>query len=131
LKKLKLSFGGKSFYAKLLYDDAPRTVREILEACPFESRLSHAKICDNEFFFQAPINIDEMENPVYSEVGHMAFFNIRQTVCVWYSNTVPLGNCDLFALIEEGDLPRLAEEASKIWDKQGGLVKVEAIEVQS
>ena len=73
MKKLKITYRGESYYARMLTDKAPHAVAAFEAACPFQSKLQHAKICDNEMFFQAPVNIDERENPTYSEPGHVSF----------------------------------------------------------
>jgi hypothetical protein len=114
--------------ARLLTEEAPNTVKALEAALPVESRLHHAKICDNEFFCQVPVNIDQKENPVYSEPGHVGFFNFRQTVCLWYGDMVPLGYSNLFAIVDSEDLPKLAEVGAKLWDCQGGIVKLEIVE---
>ena len=127
MKKLKITYRGESYYARMLTDKAPHAVAAFEAACPFQSKLQHAKICDNEMFFQAPVNIDERENPTYSEPGHVSFFNFRQTVCIWYDEMVPLGFCNQFAVMEE-DLPRFAEMASTLWEKEGGLATIEVVD---
>ena len=39
-----------------------------------------------------------------------------------------LGACDLFALLDEKDIPRFAEEAQKVWDTRGEIIRVELCE---
>lgn len=128
MKQLKLTYAGESYYAKLLTDKAPKACAAIESICPFQSKMQHAKICDNEMFFQAPVNIDEEENPTYSCPGHVSFFNFRQTVCIWYDKMVPLGFCNQFAEMDEVTLKRFAEMARKLWEKEGGLILVEVVD---
>ena len=40
---------------------------------------------------------------------------------------VPLGFCNQFAVMEE-DLPRFAEMASTLWEKEGGLATIEVVD---
>lgn len=127
MKKLKITFDGESYFARLLTDKAPRAIAALETVCPFQTKLQHAKICDNEMFFQAPINIDEKENPTYSQPGHVSFFNVRQTVCIWYDDMVPLGFCNQFAVMEE-DLPRFARKARTLWEKEGQVALIEIVD---
>lgn len=39
-----------------------------------------------------------------------------------------MGACDLFALLDEKDIPRFAEEAQKVWDTRGEIIRVELCE---
>ncbi len=47
----------------LLEDKAPIMCAELKKACPFEARLTYAKICDNEIVFQAPVSKYVVETP--------------------------------------------------------------------
>jgi hypothetical protein len=123
-----LTIGKEEIYARLLVEDAPKTIKILEAELPVESRVRRAKICDNELMLPVPFNIDELENPVHSEPGHVAFFNTRQVVCIWYKEMVPVGSCNLFAKIEAEDMPKLVAEAEKIWENEGGLVKLEIVE---
>ena len=100
---LKLTFHGVSFYAALLEDKAPIMCAELKKACPFEARLTYAKICDNEIVFQAPVSKYVVENPVYSVKGHIAYYGPKHSVCIWFGDTPSLGACDLFALLVDGN----------------------------
>lgn len=130
MKKLKLTFDDKVFYARLLTEDAPITCAQVEANCPCVCYMHHAKICDNEIFFHAPFNCDLWENPVYSEPGHFGFFNTRQTVCVWYDDMIPLGCNNLFALMDPECLPSFAESCRKLWEDQYCKeIKMEVVEV--
>ena len=101
---------------------------ELKKACPFEARLTYAKICDNEIVFQAPVSKYVVENPVYSVKGHIAYYGPKHSVCIWFGDTPSLGACDLFALLADEDIPRFAEEAQKVWDTRGEAIRVELCE---
>ena len=106
---LKLTFHGVSFYATLLEDKAPILCAELKKACPFEAKYV-------------------VENPVYSVKGHIAYYGPKHSVCIWFGDTPSLGACDLFALLDEKDIPRFAEEAQKVWDTRGEIIRVELCE---
>ncbi len=120
-----MTFGRDVIYARLLEEDAPGTIAALDKVLPFESRMHHAKICDNEVFCQIPAEYDKKENPAYSVPGHVAFFNFRQTVCMWYGDMKPLGYSNLFAIIEPQYMDRLTEICEAIWKNQGQIVKME------
>jgi len=129
MKKLKITIGDVEVKAKLLTEKAPNTIK-IFESVEKDlvGKLNHAKVCDNELFFQSPVFIDEKENPVYPVAGDIGYWTVRQTICIWYGKMKPLGPTNLFAQIEPGDLPKFAAEAKKVWNKQGALIKFEFIE---
>lgn len=55
MKKLKIQFNAKTFYARLLTEQAPQTIAR-LEACgPFDSLLVAAKMCDHEIQWHTPM----------------------------------------------------------------------------
>ncbi|MDV3429405.1 MAG: DUF3830 family protein [Bacillota bacterium] len=128
MKKLKITFHQKSFYASLLEKEAPNTIAAIEAICPFKSRVSYAKLADREFFFQTPAFYDLVENPTYSQAGDVAFYGSRQCICIFYDNLTPLGFVNQFASIEPADLGRLRTEADTIWEKQGDIIQIEVID---
>lgn len=128
MKTLKLTFYDQEFYAELLVDKAPKLIQELEKVCPFDSKLAYAKICNDEIFFQAPFDMMECENPVFSVAGHIAYYAPKQTICIWYRNDTPsLGECDLFALLSDEDIERFAKTADQVWDKQGEIIHVEIV----
>ena len=64
----------------------------------------------------------------YSVKGHIAYYGPKHSVCIWFGDTPSLGACDLFALLDEKDIPRFAEEAQKVWDTRGEIIRVELCE---
>lgn len=130
MKMLKLTFHGKDFYARLLEKEAPNTIAAIASAGAFSSRTGYAKLADREFFFQTPVFVDEMENPTYSEKGHVIFYGPRQSICVFYDDLIPLGYVNQFGIIEGDQLEELKKEADTIWEKQGDVIQVEVVERQ-
>lgn len=128
MKKLKIFFHQKIFYANLLQKEAPNTIAAIEAVCPFQSRVSYAKLADREFFFQTPAFYDFVENPTYSKAGDVAFYGSRQCICVFYDKLTPLGFVNQFASIEPSDLDRLRTEADTIWEKQGDIIRIEVID---
>ena len=129
MKKLKITFRGKTFYARLLEDKTPHFIAALEAACPFESRMTYAKVCDNEIFFQAPFDYPEEENMVYSVKGHVAFYSLRQCICFWFGDTPSLGNCNQFAELDPASIPAFAEEGQKVWEEPGCRVQVDVVDM--
>lgn len=128
MKQLRITLGDQVAFARLLYDKAPKTCRLVEEYSPLRGRLNHAKVCKNEVFFQAPFFMDEKENPVLPGPGDIGFWAVRQTICLWYGETFPLGPTNLFAQVTK-NLDGLAKECAKSWQRQGEIMTFEVVEV--
>ena len=130
MKKLKITFNGKSFYATLFTDKAPKIIAAIERQCPAQSRLIAAKLCDHEITWQLHVFLDELENPVFEqEPGSVIFYPARQAICVFYGETTPVCYCNKFAQIDPQDLPAFYEQAQTVWHQQGGTVLTEIVDV--
>jgi hypothetical protein len=118
LKEITILIGDEECTAELLTEEAPHTCAVIEDALPLRGVLSHAKLVDREVFFPVPFYIDEIENPQISEKGDLAFWNGRQTLCIFYDDMVPLGATPTFGRIT-GNLAGFQREAAKVWEKPG------------
>jgi hypothetical protein len=118
VKEIIILIGDEECTAELLTQEAPHTCATIENALPLRGVLSHAKLVDREVFFPVPFFIDEIENPKVSEKGDLAFWNGRQTLCIFYDDMVPLGATPTFGRIT-GNLAGLQREAAKVWEKPG------------
>ncbi|MGI6096849.1 MAG: DUF3830 family protein [Dethiobacteria bacterium] len=129
-KYLEITIGDVVARAELLENEAPKLCTEIEKAAPLlEGKLNHAKVCDNEVFFQAPFFSDELENMIVPQPGDIAYWIARQTICIWYDETTPLGPANVFARIIPEDRHLFAAEASKVWENQGTHIKMVVKEV--
>jgi hypothetical protein len=117
-KEITILIGNEECTAELLTDLAPRTCRIIEDALPLTGILSHAKLVDREVFFQVPFFIDEPENMKLSEKGDLAYWNARQTLCIFFDDMVPLGPITTFGKIT-GNLQGLQREAAEAWEQPG------------
>lgn len=120
-KEITILIGDEECKAELLTELAPRTCEIIENALPLTGALSHAKLVDREVFFPVPFFIDEQENPRTSEKGDLAFWNSRQTLCIFYDDMVPLGATPTFGRIT-GNLDGFQKEAVKVWEKAGAPI---------
>ena len=124
-KAITILIGQEECTAELLTDLAPNTCRIIEDALPLSGMLSHAKLVDREVFFQVPFFIDETENMKLSEKGDLAYWNARQTLCIFFDDMVPLGPVTTFGRIT-GNLEELQREAAEVWEKPGKRVIIRA-----
>ena len=124
-KEISIHIGSEECTAELLTDLAPKTCRIIEDALPLTGVLSHAKLVDREVFFQVPVFIDEPENARLSENGDLAYWNARQTLCIFFDDMVPLGPVTTFGRIT-GNLEGLQREAAEVWEKPGKRITIKA-----
>ena len=122
-QEITILIGKEECTAELLTDLAPKTCRIIEDALPLTGVLSHAKLVDREVFFQVPFFIDEPENARLSEKGDLAYWNARQTVCLFFDDMVPLGPVTTFGRIT-GNLEGLQREAAGVWEKPGKRITI-------
>ncbi len=124
-REISIRIGNEECTAELLTDLAPKTCRIIAAALPLTGILSHAKLVDREVFFQVPFFIDEPENLKLSEKGDLAYWNARQTLCIFFDDMVPLGPVTTFGQIT-GNLEGLQREAAEVWEKAGKRITIMA-----
>ena len=120
-KEITIVIGDEECTAELLIEQAPRTCEIIENALPLSGMATHAKLVDREVFFPVPFYIDESENPKVSEKGDLAFWNARQTLCIFYDDMKPLGATPTFGRIT-GNLEGFQREAVKVWEKTGTII---------
>jgi len=120
-KEIIITIGDVECTAELLTEQAPRACALIEAALPITGRATHAKLVDREVFFLIPFFIDEQENPRVSEKGDIAFWNGRQTICIFYDDMKPLGATPTFARFT-GNLEGFQREAVKVWEKPGTII---------
>ena len=121
VKEITIQIGLEECTAELLTEQAPRTCEIIEQALPITGLATHAKLVDREIFFPVPFYIDAEENPKISEKGDLAFWNARQTLCIFYDDMTPLGATPTFGRIT-GNLAGFQREAVKVWEKPGTLI---------
>ncbi len=122
-RQITILIGNEECTAELLTDLAPKTCRIIEDALPLTGVLSHAKLVDREVFFQVPFFIDEPENMKRSEKGDLAYWNARQTLCIFFDDMVPLAPITTFGRIT-GNLEGLQREAAEVWEKPGKRITI-------
>jgi hypothetical protein len=119
--EITILIGDEECTAELLTEQAPRMCEIIEKALPLTGMATHAKLVSREIFFPVPFYMDEQENPKVSEKGDLAFWNARQTLCIFYDDMKPLGATPTFGRIT-GNLEGFQKEAVKVWEKPGTIV---------
>ena len=120
-KEIIMTIGDEACTVELLTAQAPRTCEIIEGALPLAGMATHAKLVSREVFFPVPFYIDEQENPQVSEKGDLAFWNARQTLCIFYDDMKPLGATPTFGRITR-NLEGFQREAVKVWEKPGTII---------
>jgi hypothetical protein len=121
VKEILIQIGEEECTVELLTEQAPRTCEIIEQALPITGLATHAKLVDREVFFPVPFYIDAEENSKVSEKGDLAFWNARQTLCIFYDDMTPLGATPTFGQIT-GNLAGFQREAVKVWEKPGTII---------
>jgi hypothetical protein len=121
VKEILIQIGEEECTVELLTEQAPRTCEIIEQALPITGLATHAKLVDREAFFPVPFYIDAEENSKVSEKGDLAFWNARQTLCIFYDDMTPLGATPTFGRIT-GNLAGFQREAVKVWEKPGTII---------
>ena len=119
--EITILIGDEECTAELLTEQAPRMCEIIEKALPLTGMATHAKLVSREIFFPVPFYMDEQENPKVSEKGDLAFWNARQTLCIFYDDMKPLGATPTFGRIT-GNLEGFQREAVKVWKNPGTIV---------
>jgi hypothetical protein len=104
---------GKRIKASFFEEKAPGICGK-MEAClPLKSVALHAKFAGQELIVMVPF-YSEPENEILNVAsGDVGYYPGRQTICIFYGNTVPFGKVSVFAKIE-GGLDILKEAGERI-----------------
>lgn len=109
---------GGVFEIGFLEDAAPETVKAFKEALPLEGDCLQARFAGEEFFFNAPVDVEE-ENRKKPYHGAIAFNCDPEwkAVCIYYGDTIEMGEDEYFNLFAEvkGDLDKLNDTGIRIW----------------
>ena len=124
MSKMKITIGNVVAKAELLEKEAPTICARMTSAMPIEGMLTSAKIVDNEMTFSVPFFIDEIENSHPTVSGDIAFWNVLQTICLFYGDHNPLGPVCVWAKFSENQ-EGFKKEADKVFANQGTRIRLE------
>jgi len=119
-----LHLNGEKAKMMLLEKEAPKTCNAFWSLLPLESYAFHAKFAGDEFFFMIP-KILELENVKEFSAGDVAYYPLRQTVCIFYGKIKPFGGgrVSVFAKITE-NLEAVQKFGEKLKAAGPGSMKV-------
>ena len=120
-RRFVLKAEGRTVVAELLEREAPNLSRCLWESLPVEGFSVHAKFAGRELIVMLPF-FAEGENEILEvKPGDIGYYPGRQTMCIFYGETVPFGRVSLFGRVVE-NLEALREVGDEVLKR--GLVPV-------
>src|SRR5436309_7436530 len=108
----ELLINGQRIRAELLDREAPGICRAFRACLPLETFVVHAKFAGDELIAMVPF-FSDLENQVASVApGDIGYYPTRQTLCLFYGETMPFASVSLFARVVSEDLP-IAQAAGR------------------
>ncbi|NTF91505.1 DUF3830 family protein [Agrobacterium rhizogenes] len=120
---------GKSFRAKLLPQDNPDVVEQVLAQLPLKSVLGHVVISGEAIWMPTRIVHLGRSNMVQRHPGAVYLYAPGQTICLTYGKITESANVNKFAEVFEEDLPILQELGEIVYDKTVALPRRNVIEI--
>jgi hypothetical protein len=98
---------GLSFRAKLLADENPDVVQQVLAQLPLQSVLGHVVVSGEAIWMPTRIVHLGRNNMVRRHPGAVYLYAPGQTICLTYGRITESAKVNKFAEVLEGDLPIL------------------------
>ncbi len=130
MEKLKITVGGKEFYATLHTDKAPITVAQVKAASPIKTKMHAAKVVKDEIMMPAPIFYDANENPVFNQdPGNICFYGPKHTIAIFFGDVKPVADCPNWAKIDAECLADFQAVARTAWGNQEQDITFEVVDI--
>ena len=129
-RKITVKLGSETAVAILMDGDAPRCCSTFWNALPMRLPAFHAKICNHEIMAPTPIVGMERENLQVPKAGDIGWWDLRNSINIWYDDpgpSGPLGPTALIGRVTE-NLKGLRKEGLKLWKKQGTMLCIFKLE---
>lgn len=120
---------GKSFRAKLLAQDNPDVVEQVLAQLPLKSVLGHVVISGEAIWMATRIVHLGRSNMVQRHPGAVYLYAPGQTICLTYGKITESANVNKFAEVFEEDLPILQELGEIVYEHTVALPRRTVIEI--
>ena len=125
-KKMKITFErGGVVYARLLTEDAPKTVETFVKTLPRRETVYHAKYAGCAIFIDTAVNDFEKENVIQDKFPGRISMTLGKPVFrgkavhLWYDDYIlSVKDENLFAIMDEECLPTLKEVGARVF-KEG------------
>ena len=120
---------GKSFRAKLLLQDNPDVVEQVLAQLPLKSVLGHVVISGEAIWMPTRIVHLGRNNMVQRHPGAVYLYAPGQTICLTYGKITESANVNKFAEVFDEDLPILQELGETVYEHTIALPRRTVIEI--
>jgi len=124
-KKFKIQIGDRTYEAELLNDLAPNICMAFANSLPVESFSVHAKFAGRELIVMVPFFADPENEILEVKPGDIGYYPGRQTICIFYGDTMPFGKVSVFARLTDPP-EELFEVGDAILEKGWLSAKIEA-----
>ncbi len=108
---------GLSFRAKLLIEENPDVVEQVLAQLPLKSVLGHVVISGEAIWMPTRIVHLGRNNMVQRHPGAVYLYAPGQTICLTYGKITESANVNKFAEVFEEDLPKLQELGTLVYEQ--------------
>ncbi len=98
-KRFVINIGGTRAIAELLEQEAPVIAGRMWDRLPIDSFSTHAKFAGRELIVMVPFYAEPENEILNVQPGDIGYYPGRQTICIFYGDTMPFGKVSLFARI--------------------------------
>lgn len=120
---------GKSFRVKLLSQENPDVVEQVLAQLPLKSVLGHVVVSGESFWLPTKIVHLGRSNMVQRELGSVYLYAPGQTICMCYGKITETSKVNTFGNVVEEDLPILQELGAYVYEHTVALPRRDVVEI--
>jgi hypothetical protein len=99
-RKFSIEIDGTRLTAELLEQEAPRLAQRFWECLPVTSFGVHAKFAGQEMIVMVPFFAEPEHEILEVKPGDIGYYPGRQTICIFYGDTMPFGHVSVFARLD-------------------------------
>lgn len=118
-----------TFRAKLLADDNPDVVEQVLAQLPLQSVLGHVVVSGEAIWMPTKIVHLGKSNMVQRHPGAVYLYAPGQTICLTYGRITESATVNKFAEVLEEDLPQLEKVGKYVWENTVALPRRKVVEI--
>ena len=108
---------GMSFRAKLLANENPDVIRQVMEQLPLQSVLGHVVVSGEAIWLPTRIVHLGRSNMVERSVGAVYLYAPGQTICLTYGRITESAKVNKFGEVLESDLPILRALGELVYEQ--------------
>jgi len=118
-----------TFRAKLLTEDNPDVVEQVLAQLPLSSVLGHVVVSGEAIWMPTRIVHLGRTNMVQRHPGAVYLYAPGQTICLTYGRITESATVNKFAEVLEEDLPLLAKVGAYVWENTVAQPRRKVVEI--